>query len=277
MDSIAIHSHKGGVGKSTIALNLAIMLAKEGKNVCLLDADFAAPNLHTFFDIDNPNYITDYFDDLIKQEDCLYDFSEKMSLPGKFLVGFSDPTSKSISRMIRLDSRSATKMLKRLMTLKSTIRKDPYNFDYLILDTTPGLGLTTINSFILTDNILFIIKLSNADIEGTTHMIGGLLDNLPKRAMLIANQIPSDKISTEEKRSGLFDLISQSLKKQSVSSSIEFLGWISTDDELQSMEFDNAVKALKGEQSNRVIYVLNQPDHPFTNSLGEIRNKIFNS
>ncbi|MHA2092619.1 MAG: MinD/ParA family ATP-binding protein [Candidatus Kariarchaeaceae archaeon] len=277
MESLAIHSHKGGVGKTTIALNLAIMLAKEGKNVCILDNDLAAPNLHTFFnEIDSPKYLNDYFDDEIEISDCVYDFTSKFNLSGNLYVGFSDPTEKSMGQMLRLDARAATNMLKHLMKIKTTIRKDPYNVDYLILDTTPGITLTTINSFILTDNIMFIIKLSNADIDGTTHMISGLLDNLPARAMLIANLIPSEKISTEDEKEELYKLVSQELKSDSSSSSIEFVGWIETDLELQGIELENALKSLRGEQSDRVIFSLDQPDHPFTTSLREIRNKLFN-
>ncbi len=275
MESIAIHSHKGGVGKSTIALNLAVILSNEGKNVCLIDADFHAPNLHTFFDMDEePNYLNEYFDNAVSMDSCLYDFSEKMGLTGKLLVGFSDPTSKSITRMLRLDGRTATKMLKRLMSIKSVIRKDPYNIDVLILDTTPGIGLTTINSFILTENILFIIKLSNADMDGTTHMVEGLLESLPNKSMMIANQIPPDKISTEEKRKDLNKLIMKDLRERS-ESDIEFLGWIAADTELLTIEFENAIKSIKGEASQRVIRTLDHPDHPFSTSLVEIRKKLF--
>lgn len=275
MDSIAIHSHKGGVGKTTVAVNLAVMLAKEGKNVCLLDVDFAGPNLHTFFGLEEINSLNQYFDGSADLDDCLYEFKTEMDLPGKLLVGFSDPTSASISRMVRFDSGPAKIMLKSLMTIKSIIRKDPYSIDYFILDTTPGISLTTINSFMLTDNILFIIKLSNADIEGTTEMITGLMDNLPNRSMLIANQIPSDRISTNASKKNLKALLNESLKKQPKSTKIEFLGWIPTDPSLQGIEFDNAIKSLKGEENKRVIYTLDQPKHPFTKSLGKIRKQLF--
>lgn len=275
MESVAIHSHKGGVGKSTIAVNLAVLLAKEGKNVCLIDADFNAPNLHTFFKVDDIKYLNDYFDDEISIDECLFDLSSQMKLDGKFLVGFSDPTAKRISKMIRLDSKSATNMLKKLMKIKSAIRKSPYNVDYLILDTTPGIGLTTINSFILTENILFIITLSNADINGTTEMISGLLDSLPNRAMLIANRIPAEKISSTERKEELMKLIQKYINTYEVN--IEFSGWIATDDKLQGIEFDNAVRSLKGEGNQRMVFALDQPDHPFTTSLIDIRSIIFTS
>ncbi|MCH8906861.1 MAG: AAA family ATPase, partial [Candidatus Heimdallarchaeota archaeon] len=211
MKSVAVHSHKGGVGKTTIAINLAVLLAKEGSNVCLIDADFSAPNLNTYFNLKTTNYLNAYFDKKIQVGDVLHDIELSEELTGKLWLGLADPTANSINSMIRIDNRSAGNMLQKLLQLKRAIRGDPYNIDYLILDTTPGIGLTTINSFVLTDNILFIIKLSNADIEGTIHMIGGLLDKLPNRSTMVANQIPADKIETKEQQDYLTKLITETM------------------------------------------------------------------
>jgi len=49
MKTIAIHSYKGGTGKTSIAVNLAVIYAIKGKNVCILDYDFRAPSLQIAF------------------------------------------------------------------------------------------------------------------------------------------------------------------------------------------------------------------------------------
>nr|HEX4316720.1 P-loop NTPase [Kofleriaceae bacterium] len=51
---VAIAGGKGGVGKSTIAANLALAMARSGRRVLLVDADFGAPNLHTILGVLNP-------------------------------------------------------------------------------------------------------------------------------------------------------------------------------------------------------------------------------
>lgn len=275
MKSVAVHSHKGGVGKTTIAINLAVLLAKQGYKVCLIDADFSAPNLNTYFNIETTNYLNTYFDKKIQVSDVLHEVHLSDKIEGKLYLGLADPTANSINSMIRIDNRSAGNMLQKLLQLNRHIRGDPYNIDYLVLDTTPGIGLTTINSFVLTDNILFIIKLSNADIQGTIHMIGGLLDKLPNRSTLIANQIPASKIDTEEKKSYLKDLLTDELTRQAKGLELEFLGWIATDHDYLSTEFDIAISTLKHEGGKRIIFTLDKPEHPFSKSIEEVRETLF--
>ena len=46
---VAIHSYKGGTGKTSLSVNLAATYARKGYKVCLMDLDFRAPSLHVLF------------------------------------------------------------------------------------------------------------------------------------------------------------------------------------------------------------------------------------
>jgi len=65
MKSLAIHSHKGGVGKSTISVNIAVELAKSS-NVLVIDNDLAGPSMQTYF-----TRQASYFNEYLSQEETL--------------------------------------------------------------------------------------------------------------------------------------------------------------------------------------------------------------
>ena len=171
--SISILSHKGGVGKTSIGINMAVFLAKQGKNVCLLDNDFHGPSILTYF---NPqvNWINDYLFGKDELDNCIQDVSEHIQTPGKLYTALANPKAEVIQDIIRLDNRRSVRMLQNLIKMKTLLEQD-YKIEYLIIDSSPGTGLTTINSMLLTDSSLFVVKLSNADIMGTTEMIAGLI------------------------------------------------------------------------------------------------------
>src|SRR5918911_2049993 len=102
---IAFHSYKGGTGKTTIAANLAALLAKRGYRVFLLDLDVYAPSLQAYFDMEPAKWINDFLWNNAKVEEILMDLTSTV-LPrsgstndgngsssggGKLYVGFCNP------------------------------------------------------------------------------------------------------------------------------------------------------------------------------------------
>lgn len=274
LKSLAILSHKGGVGKTSIAVNLAVHLAKEGKNVCLLDNDFHGPSVMTFFKPEK-RWINDFLLGSAPLEDCLQDISSNLKLPGKLMVGFADPTPESIQTIIRIDQRTSIKMLQNLIKLKKALKDPPFDVEYFIIDCSPGTGYSTVNVMLIADTVLFIVKLSNADIIGTSQMIAGLYKQLKNRSMVLANQIPAEITSDNAKKLEIQKLIESRFTQEIGDKVVEFLSWIPTDHELQSIEFEEALRTLRGEDSFRVIYTLEQPNHIFSTTLVELIPKLF--
>lgn len=274
LKSLAILSHKGGVGKTSIAVNLAVNLAKAGKKVCLLDADFHGPSMMTFFKPE-VTWLNEYLLGEEPVENCLQDIAPSFELSGKLLVAFADPTAESIQNILRISQKTSITMLQNLIKLKKRLRDAPYDIEYLIVDCSPGTGYSTVNVMLMTDSSLFIVRLSNADLVGTSQMIAGLYKQLKNRSLVLANMIPARIVQTTKKKAEIQDLIEKRFKQDVGDKAVEFLGWIPTDGKLQSIEFEGAVRTLRGEESSRVIYALDQPDHIFSTTLIDLIPVLF--
>ncbi len=273
---MAILSHKGGVGKTSLAVNLAIHLAAEGKNICLIDSDFHGPSILTFFTPKSEiHWINSFLTGDSSLEECLQDLSNDLALSGKLLVAFADPTPESIQNVIRLDQNTSMKMLHYLMKMKSMLREEPYSIDYLILDCSPGTGFSTINVMVITEIILFMVKVTNADIIGTSHMIEGLHKQLKSRTKIIANQIPSDFLNDQIRKEHFQKLIENLLKKDLGDKTVDFMGWIPNDLDLYKTEFETAIKTLEGNPTRRMIHTLDKPDHIISKIIKELANNLF--
>ena len=72
---IAFHSYKGGTGKTTLAANLAALLAKNGHRVFLLDLDVYAPSLQSYFKADPKKLINDYLFEDAELNEVVTDFT----------------------------------------------------------------------------------------------------------------------------------------------------------------------------------------------------------
>ncbi len=268
LKTLSIMSHKGGVGKTSIAVNIAVYLAKTGKNVCLLENDLQGPSLNTWWK-PKVTWLNHYLLENCNLEDCLQNLSPELNLSGKLLVGFADPTPESIQRNIRIDQEDSMKMLQNLVRAKNMLEEDPYKVQYLINDCSPGIGYSAVNAMIAADSSLFIVKLSNADIIGTSLMIKGLYKQLKKRTLVLANLIPKEVVNDDKKKKLAQDLVERALMEPVGDSShiFQFTGWIPTDDTLISLEFEQALKTLSGEEPSRIIYTLDQPEHIFSTTL----------
>ena len=134
---ISVGSGKGGVGKTVVASNLALVLARQGKRVVLVDLDIGGPNIHIMFGIFNPEVTLSDF--LQKKRDSLNEVAIKLeSLHGlKIIAGVGDSLLESnlqYGRKLRL-MRAFRKM----------------ETDLVIVDVGPGTNYHSLDFFILGD------------------------------------------------------------------------------------------------------------------------------
>ena len=155
---IAITNNKGGVGKTTSALNIGAGLAKLNKKVLLIDLDSQA-NLSSCFgvDIDNQNNVGNYmmgegaFDKFVQKEGNLH------LLPS--------------SKFLRETEEKLASKPKRDEILKKKLKEIKSNYDFIIIDCPPSLGLLTNNALYAADYYLAPIEAGVFSYNGISNLI----------------------------------------------------------------------------------------------------------
>ncbi len=208
---IAVHSYKGGTGKTLLSLNLAVLFANKGKNVCLFDLDFRAPSLQSLVKVKNAEYwVNDYLNGVCDIRKVLVDISKTHAKRGKLLVGLANPSTEAIREMSAKDRKWEMKALGRLLSLKNSLLNDMH-IDFIIFDTSPGLQYSSINAVVSADIVLVVSGMDISDIRGTHRMIDELYDLFEKKTGLIMNKVFSDFLASKGQRQELAkDLVNNS-------------------------------------------------------------------
>jgi MinD-like ATPase involved in chromosome partitioning or flagellar assembly len=185
---LAIHSYRGGTGKTLLATNLAAMYTKKEK-VCLLDYDLRAPSLHNMFKGVKPNYwINDLLNGDCEVEDCLH------KIDSNLWVGFSCPDSEALRELMGKSSNWEREALKKTLTMKKTLQEK--GFQKIIFDTSPGLAYSSINAIVGSDVIALVMRLDASDIRGTKEMVKGVYELLEKPTFNVVNMVlPSQQVA----------------------------------------------------------------------------------
>ena len=163
---IAIANQKGGVGKTTTTSNLGIGLARQGKKVLLIDAD-AQGSLTASLGIREPDRLeitlATIMGNIINDEEIRSDYGILSHDEGVDFIPGNIELSGLETSLINVMSRETV--------LRPYIDLQRDNYDYILIDCMPSLGMITINVFTCADSILIPVQAAYLPIKGLEQLI----------------------------------------------------------------------------------------------------------
>ena len=167
----SIVNQKGGVGKTTTAINIATAMSAIGKKILLIDLD-PQGNASTGLGIDNDdrhNTIYEVIIGKIKPQEAVL----KTKIPNLKIIASTVDLSASEVELVNIENRE--------FLLKNSLKEIVADFEVIIIDCPPSLGLLTVNALCASDSILIPMQCEFFSLEGLSHLlntVGLIKDNL---------------------------------------------------------------------------------------------------
>lgn len=158
---ISLVNQKGGVGKTTSAINLATYLASLGKFVLLVDLD-PQGNASSGLGIDPRMAEKSLYHSMIIGEHPSK-IIVKTELTGHDLIPASQDLAGAGIELVHMDNRE--------YRLYNVLREIRTNYDYIIIDSPPSLGLLTINGLVASDEVIIPVQTEYFALEGLSQLL----------------------------------------------------------------------------------------------------------
>ena len=197
---ISVANQKGGVGKTTTTVNLSTILAKKGKKVLLIDTDpqgNATSGLGITKEVENSVY--DILVNEIEFKETIQDTSVKNLKVCPSNISLAGAEVELVSMMSREQ---------RLKTKLDTIKND---FDYILIDCPPSLGLITLNAFTASDSVLIPVQCEYFALEGLGQLLNTV--NLVKKHLNKNLEIEGALLTMYDARTNLSNQVVKEVKK----------------------------------------------------------------
>jgi septum site-determining protein MinD len=187
---IAIHSFRGGTGKSNTAANLAALLAADGRRVGVIDTDIQSPGIHVLFGLGEDQMrhsLNDYLWGKCDIKDTAHDVTTDLnaSIRGQIFLIPSSMKAGEITRVLR-DGYNVSRLNDGIRQLVRTLQ-----LDILLIDTHPGLNEETLLAIAISHALVIILRPDQQDYQGTGVAIEVARQLDVPRLLLVVNKVPA--------------------------------------------------------------------------------------
>ena len=166
MQTIALVNQKGGVGKSTTAVNLGIGLARHGKKVLLVDAD-SQGNLTEMLGWQQPDKLEHTLSNLLEKVICDEPFNMEEGIlhheEGVDLI----PSNIELSGMEVV----LVNTMSRETVLRTYLNEIKRQYDYILIDCSPSLGMITLNALTAADKVIIPVQAHFLPVKGLEQLL----------------------------------------------------------------------------------------------------------
>jgi MinD-like ATPase involved in chromosome partitioning or flagellar assembly len=250
---ISTHSFRGGTGKSNITANLAVLVARAGFRVGVIDTDIQSPGIHVLFRLEDKaltHSLNDYLWGRCPIEAAAYDVSERCigllneatGRPRVFLIPSSLKPGE-IARILR-EGYDVGLLNDGLQELSRKLQ-----LDFLFIDTHPGVNEETLLSIAVSDVLLLIVRPDQQDFQGTAVAVELARKlEVPRMLLLVNKVLPgTDLEDLKEQVRGLYQA-----------------------DVLAALTLNNEMVRL----ASGDIFCNRFPEHPFTQDLERVAAEL---
>ncbi len=186
---VAIHSYRGGTGKSNITANVAALLASRGARVAVIDTDIQSPGIHAIFNLERAAIgpcLNDFLWGRCPIEKVAYSLGCPIAGSGEVFLIPASMNPGEITRILRegYDVGLLNDGLHQLL--------DVLRLDHLLIDTHPGLNEETILSMAVAHRLFLVLRPDRQDFQGSavTLEVARKLD-VPNLALIVNKVLPA--------------------------------------------------------------------------------------